>query len=179
MSIAAQTAALSYYLMQPQPYNNLPYLLGAFLLAKSQLIYSTIRATGGYKFEYFSKLLITQISASLIIGVLVYSLFGKINQCKGHEEYEQIMDQYDVSTLDDTFLIKRGYDRFLSEFKTKDLTIVRGETINKLTMDETKWDRSDGQSLLVNMGKRTKGQRISLILYAINHKIHHLMDQLS
>jgi hypothetical protein len=67
--------------MQPQPFANMSFLIGSFVLAQAQLVYSVIRATGGYRFEYFSKLLLTQITGAFIIGTLTYSLFSKINSC--------------------------------------------------------------------------------------------------
>ena len=50
LSIAIQTAGLSYYLMQPNPFENISFLIGSFILSKTQLSYSIIRATGGYRF---------------------------------------------------------------------------------------------------------------------------------
>ncbi len=42
-----------------------------------------------------------------------------------------------MSTLDENTLLKKGYERFLSEFKEKEYAVVKGETINKLiTNDE-------------------------------------------
>ena len=135
LSIAAQTGCLSYYLMQPHPQFNMPFLIGAFVLSQAHSVYSVIRATGGYRFEYFSKLLLTQITASLIIGALTYSLFDKIKEFPDTQGENLTLNQYEASTLDETLLIKRGYQRFLSEFKQKDYAMVRGETINKLTTD--------------------------------------------
>jgi hypothetical protein len=48
------------------------------------------------------------------------------------------MNLHENSTLDENSLLRKGYERFLSEFKTKDFSVVKGEAINKLIIDETK-----------------------------------------
>ncbi len=35
--------------MQPNPGQNIPFLIGSFALAQAQLTYNIIRSTGGYK----------------------------------------------------------------------------------------------------------------------------------
>jgi hypothetical protein len=65
--------------MHPQPQGSIVFLIGSFFLAQTHLAYSIIRATGGYRFEFLSKILITHIMSAFIIGALTYSLFNKIN----------------------------------------------------------------------------------------------------
>lgn len=86
LSIAGQTAALSYYLMQPNPFINIWYLIGSYGLSQVHLCYSVLRATAGYKFEYFSKLLITQITVGLLLLIMTYSFFSKIEESKDASE---------------------------------------------------------------------------------------------
>jgi hypothetical protein len=82
LSIAVQTGALSYYLIQPHPFANISFLIGSFALSQLHLVYSVLRATSGFKFELFSKLLITQITVGLLIVSFVYSFFSKIEENK-------------------------------------------------------------------------------------------------
>jgi hypothetical protein len=49
------------------------------------MIYNVIKATGGYRFEIFSKILLSIILGIFFIGTLVYGLFAKINDCKKFE----------------------------------------------------------------------------------------------
>lgn len=138
LSIAVQTGGLSYYLMHPHSQSSFLFMIGSFALAQTHLAYSIIRATGGYRFEFLSKILITHIMSAFIIGALTYSLFSKINQSKESQEYGSIINMHEDLTLDENSLLRKGYERFLSEFKTKDVSIVKGEAINKLIIDESK-----------------------------------------
>ncbi len=80
LMIACQAFGLSYYLMTPNPFQNINFLISAFIISQGHTIFNMIRATGGYKFELFSKLLLTQMISIFLIGCLAYSLFGKIAQ---------------------------------------------------------------------------------------------------
>jgi len=100
--------------MQPNPFENISYLIGAYILSQTQLSYSIIRATGGYRFEYFSKILITQIMSSLLVGFLAYSLFSKINELKNITEYGSILNMNEMSSFEENIRLKSGYEKFLS-----------------------------------------------------------------
>lgn len=114
LSIAIQTAGLSYYLMQPKPFENISYLIGAYVFSQFQVSYSIIRATGGYRLEFFSKVLITQIMASMLLGFLVYNLFSKIDDVKNISVYGSILGMHDVSSFEENLQLKSGYEKFLS-----------------------------------------------------------------
>lgn len=98
--IAAQTAGLSYYLMQPQPFQNISFLIGSFALSQAQMFYNIIRATGGYRFEYFSKVLITQIMASILVCFLTYNLFSQINEVSQNTEDGSTLRPQSVETYE-------------------------------------------------------------------------------
>ncbi len=75
--------------------------------------------------------------SAFIIGALTYNLFNKINECNKLEESGSIRHLNETSSLHENFLLRNGYQRFLSEFKTKDHSVVKGEIINKLIVEES------------------------------------------
>lgn len=109
LSIAAQTAGLSYYMMQPHSFESFSFLIGSFVLSQAQISYNIIRATGGYRFEYFSKVLITQIMSSILVGFLAFNMFSKIDDVKNLIEYGSILSTSEMSSFEENLQIKSGY----------------------------------------------------------------------
>ena len=116
--------------MQPNPFANISYLIGSFALSQVHLVYSIIRATGGYRFDFFSRLLFMQMTVGMLIVVLTYNLFNKIDECG--EIGELRVDAEGAIAMNEGVLLVRGYRRFMEEFKEKKITVVKGESINQL-----------------------------------------------
>lgn len=136
LSIAVQTACLSIYFMQANPFANILYLMGAYGLSQLHLAHSVIRATNGFKFEFFSKLLISQLTVGMVLIAITYGYFSKIQESKDIEETG--LDRRGAGDAHEGLLLAKGYKRFLEEFKEKKISVVKGEAINQIIAEELK-----------------------------------------
>lgn len=68
--------------MAPNPSENIAFLVAPFALSQVQLVVNILRATGGFKFEVFSRLIVLQLVSAFIIGTFALSMFSKIEECR-------------------------------------------------------------------------------------------------